>query len=315
MIKLIDLLEEINSQQHIGEGWKENIMAAAIASAGLFGKASAQDKQPTKDKITPVTQTSANSIKISLSSIFESGRYIIRGNSLKDLENKLQELGIFIQKHPEMDYKIQIVASESQVPNRDAEKPGNPPMKKGELAGKRSEIITQAVQKYINDIQSFAKIPGKIQIVSPEILIGNVEFNPKTDHKDDQKFKKDQFVEIKIEAVAKKTENFSEFSRDGQVIYDENKHAIGIIFWPERETSDKSAQGQKERSKENVLFRKLVDETDRPFALSKKIDQKNVYSGDDYVIPWQEFNSKLSGNQMDSEELKTLMNPKYKTNG
>ena len=278
MIKLTPIVQEIQLE----EGWKENILAMAVAASSMFGNVKGQSI----DKQQPTTTQQANSpsLNISLGSIFPSGRYIISGQNKNQLIEKLSELGEYVTKNPSLDYKIEIISSESQVPNYDAEKPNKPKLEVGELAKKRADVANYAINTFINDLKKNGKLTGNILITIPPVLIGKEKFVSGKDNKDDAKYTKDQFVTIRITASKNNnlTNEYSAYSHIGEEMYMGNR-AVAIAFTPSRKTADITKSGNLE-NKQTVLLRMVKKDT----PLSGNINQKGVYIRD-YKIPADEW--------------------------
>jgi len=280
MIKLIPLIKEIHQNQ-LDEGWKENLLAVAMTAASMFGNANAQLSKSTQPNTTQ--QVNSPSLNISLGSIFPSGRYIISGQNKNQLIEKLSELGEYVTKNPNSDYKIEIISSESQVPNYDAEQPGKPKLEVGELAKKRAEVANYAINTFINDLKKKGKVTGNILIEMSPVLIGKEKFIPGKDNKDDQKYTKDQFVTIKITAIKNPvTSNYSAYAQDGEEMYMGNR-TVAMAFRPIRKTADITKNGNLD-NKQTVLLRMVKKDT----PLSGNINQEGVYIRD-YKIPSDEW--------------------------
>lgn len=281
MIKLIPLIKEIHQDQ-LDEGWKENILAMTMAAASIFGNVNAQTPKSNQPSTTQQVNT-PSSLNVNLGSVFPSGKYIISGQNKNQLIEKLSELGEYVTKNPNSDYKIEIISSESQVPNYDGEQPSKPKLAVGELAKKRAEVANYAVNTFINDLKKKNKIFGNILIEISPILIGKEKFTQGKDNKDDQKYTKDQFVIVKITAINNPvTSNYSAYATDGEEMY-MGSRIVAMMFKPVRKTADITKSGNLD-NKQTVLLRMVRTNT----PLSGDINQKGVYIRD-YKIPSDEW--------------------------
>ena len=301
MIKLVDILNEVQ-EERIEEGWKENIVAAAMAASALFGgpKASgAQGRDRFPEKPGVAQQATSDVLNVDFGSLFPSGRYIIKGEGEKQLQDKLEQIGKYIAKNPKADYKIEIVSSESQVPNYDAEKPGKPKLDTGELAQKRAEVAKFAIEKYFAGVKDFT---GKVDVTVTPVQIGKEKFTQGVDNKDDAKYTKDQFVKLKVSAETKtaKYDPYAAYAHEGEIMRMNDK-AYAMAFYPSRKSTDSTKGGGLATSQQDVLLRILKPDT----PTTGNINEKGVYTKD-YKIPSDVFNktvgttNELTKNMMDA---------------
>jgi hypothetical protein len=296
MIKLTNLLIEIEQErreQYLEEGWKENIMAAAIAAASLFGggaKGKARIGTGPGQGIEQTTTNQGAPLNINFGTAFSSGRYLIKGNTQNILIDKLEEIGEYIAKNPAADYKIEIISSESQVPNYDAEKPGRVRLNMGELAEKRATVLNAAVKEFTNVLKQKDILQGNVDIKISPILVGKEKFTSGVDNKDDNKYTKDQFVKLVITAIPKSTNGYSKYSNRGEIIFMNNK-AHAVAFYPSSTTISKSKEGGLNTAYQDILL-KTIDRVGLEGA-GKSINP-NINTPGQYVttykIPWSEWN-------------------------
>ena len=309
MIKLADLVKEVE-QEKLEEGWKENIMALAIAASSLLGGVKGQDVGGTKAGTELTAKKAPGSLDVNFNAAFPSGRYLVKGSAEDDLKSKLAEIGRYMLSNPQADYTINIQASESQVPNYDAEKPGRVKLEVGELAKNRAAVLEQAIQEFANQLRKDGKIQGDVKIVKAPVNVGDVKFGP-GDNKDDAKYTKDQYVKATVTAVSKPKQEksvYSLFAFDGERYFKDNK-AYAMVFKPARKTADLSKGGGLDYAYQNVLIRLVKPDK----ALSGKINAEADYTGDDYVIPWDVWNSARGTTSVLAPEfLKLLQSGKYK---
>lgn len=298
MIKLLDILHEVE-QERIEEGWKENILATAIAASSLFGGAKGQGVQKNKEVPGITQQATSNVLTLDFGSIFPSGRYKIKGDNEKDLLDMLEKIGKYIYKNPNSDYKVEILSSESQVPNYDAEKTGKPELKVKELAEKRAETAKEYIEEYFNRLKRMGGFKGKLDVVTAPVKIGSVKFKSGVDNKDDPKYTKDQYVKLKIsaETTATQTDPFEAYAKKGEAIYKGN-NLIGRVFYKTRQSADISKQGNVDTGTEDVLFRILKPDTQGDYIKA-------------YAVPSEVWNNKQgAANTVTDEDLQNF--EKYK---
>jgi len=275
MIKLMNLITEIYQEQQIDEGWKENVVALATAAASLVGGSQAKgqnmlQKQPTA---TSQQQVKKNTLDINFGTNFKSGRYSFNQQGVGDLTSKLTAIGDFIKDHPNSDFTVSIISSESKVPNYDLE-PGSPNFKAkldtGELAQKRALSMELAIQTLVSNLKQDGIKVGQVNIQSPQTLVGGPKWEPgmKTN---DSIFIKHQYVTFKITASSDKKTDYSAFAKKGERMFDTNKHAVADIYYRARETSDITKSGNVDTGNEDILVRFMDGNTGK-------------YIGEDYTI-------------------------------
>lgn len=297
MIKLLDILNEVEEEQ-LEEGWKENILATAMAASALFGgpKASgAQGRNQSPEKPGVSQQVTSDVLNIDFGSLFPSGRYIIRGDNEKQLQDKLEQIGKYVARNPNANYKVEIISSESQVPNYDAEKTGKPKLDVGELAQKRADAAKFAIEKYFAAIKNQGGFEGKVDVIVTPVRIGKEKFTQGVDNKDDAKYTKDQFVKLKVSAETQtktvKYDPYAAYAHEGEIMYKDGK-AYAMVFYPSRATKDVTKGGGLNTGYQDVLLR-VVDLKGlerKGEALTGDINQPGAYT-QDYKIPWEKWNT------------------------
>lgn len=302
--------EDFEGKQPLEEDWKQNILATAIAAASLVNGAKAQQKTPDTSKVSVNQQVQDASMKLDISRIFSSGKYLLGKNEENTVRDELRKLGTEIAKHPASDFTIQIVSSESQVPNNDVE-PSSPTFRQrlapGDLAKKRAETVTFMLKTFADQLKKDGVLKGEVNFVAPKILTGDVAW-PSVDPASKEKrtnmdaaYSKDQFVYVNMNIkkgtsqanVAPAQDPFSAFADMGESVFFNGK-LFGIIFYPTRGSDDVSQAGNKNTQTQDVLLRTVKPDT----QLSGKKDEKGVYLRN-FVIPanwWNQnvFNKKLS---------------------
>lgn len=250
------------NQHALEEGWKENIIALATAAAGLVGSAKGQDN--VLQKLSPKPQTtlsqqSKDTLRLDFNTTFKSGRYTFSKENLQDLAQKFESISQFIKQHPNANFKINVVASESKVPNYDLEQ-SSPTFKQklnsGELANKRAEAIRIALSTFENNLRSEGIKFGKMQIQTPQTLIGGPEWG-KGENINDPKFVQHQYVKIEIIAETPQQQgfNFTAFASEDESMFDNQRHLTARVFNRTRETQNIKQSGNVDTGHEDVLIR------------------------------------------------------------
>lgn len=122
---------------------------------------------------------------------FASGEFTIKNEKL--LGEKLPEIIAFLKKFPlNQRMEVKVAAMESQVPNRGVG------LKEGDLAQKRTEAMIEYLKEKLKDFKN-------VTIVAEKPQIGPTPWNPeKGDKADDEKFTKEQRVDIVIKPIGEK---------------------------------------------------------------------------------------------------------------
>jgi hypothetical protein len=182
----------------LDEDWKSNV-AAGLATVGSLGAQQAQAQTPssnnqsyqqsTQRKTNDVgvadpfnTKKSNDVLQVKLANTFRSGDYKVNPND-NELQSLLQQINVFSQRNPGAIIKIDIVGSESQVPNQQN-------LPQGAIANARAKSVQDIIKQSVQ---------------------GNLEFSVKTTrgnekwmqgaNKDDQKYSKDQYVLVNVQAL------------------------------------------------------------------------------------------------------------------
>ena len=305
--ELLEILKEeaniLFTENNLAEGWKENIIAASIAVAGMFGTVKGQAQIKNDPEVKSIMQNQSGEIKIPVGSLFQSGRYAL--NDKEAIKEKLKEIGAFLQKNPEASFDISIVSSESLVPNKDVDggeigkdSKGNPiynNLPSGELAKKRAEAATAMMKSFIENMKKTGNFSGQADFNTPEILIGKTKFDPKKgDKSTDDKFTKEQYVNIIVKLKpSSKTADFGVKAKEGEYVHDENNKTIGRIIYKSRDSKSEKEQGGKNTGYEDSYF--------------KEMDDMGKYTGKEYMIPTDWFNKNIKpGQKWDSDLVKKI---------
>ena len=124
--------------------------------------------------------------------VFPSGQYEIKNTS--DLDEKISQIKSFMSQYPEnQKFAITINAGESRVTNP-------PPFQEPlSLANARAEELMKILDKKLSNTQ------GMIDYKEPVLKLGSTPYDKKLNagEKDDEKYTKEQFVNVMIDAVGK----------------------------------------------------------------------------------------------------------------
>ncbi len=316
--------EDFEGKKPLDEGWKENILATVISVASLFGNVKGQD-QASNSNISVNQQVKNDSLKLDMSKLFPSGKYILNPADDAVIKNELRRFGAEILKNPTMDYMLEVVSSESQVTNYDMEKSSPTYGQKlpvGDLAKKRAETINFIFTNFIQEMKKEGALKGEAKFVNPRILIGDVKWpsvNPITNQKRtnaDPAYSKDQYVFVNVKIVngrnvamtktdvAKPAIDFKAFSHMGEPIYFNEKH-YAMLYYPTRNSNDINQSGNLNTGYQDVLLR--VVKIDKP--MSGKIDEKGVFLKS-YLIPSEWWNKNVQGDRL-SEKIVQYINANF----
>ncbi len=304
-MKIWDIIkEDFEKPSNLDEGWKNNAMAAVLAVSGLFGKAHAAGGHETP-RVNAPQSLNKDSIRLNLSNVFTSGKYLFHSEDKDALESELKKFGLQIQKNPNTNIIIQIVSSESQVPNYDNETANHIKLGPWILAQRRAETAKFLISQFIEDLKKKSVFNGSVNFTNPDVKIGTAKWNPEIG-KDNSVYTKDQYVQINIKFVpddnAKKDTavNFSAYADRGEVVH-LGDQTWAMIFYPSRKTNSADNAGNLNTGQENVLLKTVKPNT----ALTGVKDEKGVYLGS-YVIPSQWWNKNVSSNTLTPELIKVI---------
>lgn len=314
-MKIWDIVKEDfeSTQQPIDEGWKTNILAAAISLATMFGKASAQKGPNAQANVAVSQQMQGKTISLDLGKLFPSGKYQFSEQDKQAIENELRQFGKLVLASPTSDFTIQIVSSESQVPNYDAE-PNSPtykqPLKQGQLAQKRAESVMQLMKTFADELKKNGTLKGDVKFVDSNISIGDTPWDPSLG-KDNEVYQKDQFVKANIQ-VSKGSggtvtpgggdggDKYAAFASRGEEVY-AGHNMFAMIFYPTKATSNVGQNGALNTSEQDVLLRKVKPNT----ALTGNRNEQGVYT-QDFMIPKQWWNKNVFNNTLSPKNLQDI---------
>jgi hypothetical protein len=119
---------------------------------------------------------------------FESGKANIND---KTVQLSIDNVKKWVAKNNGKNYKIVVVAGESQVPNQSGFE------KKGSLAQHRADEVKRRLQRELNTP------------IETQIIIGNTPYDRSNDNPKDTKYQREQFIKVNIEVDAESVCNFS----------------------------------------------------------------------------------------------------------
>lgn len=312
-MKIWDIIkEDFEGKKPVQEGWKENVLATVISLASLFGNAKSQGPMNTQN-VSVNTQAKGDSVKLDIGRLFPSGRYIFTEKDNEMVKAELKKFGQQIMKNPTADFNVQIVSSESQVPNYDMEPSSagyQQPLQKQQLAQKRAETVHFLMATFANQLKKTGVLKGNVNFVQPKILVGDVTW-PSVDPKSGQKltkdnpaYTKDQFVNVNISVAgtsktAQVSDPYAAYSEMGEGIY-VNDRLFGMAFFDTRKSGAIDQAGNKDTGHEDVLFKTVKPDT----QLSGKRNE-NVYLKT-YKIPSDWYNSNIHGTKMTPQQVEYI---------
>lgn len=218
----------INRLLSLIDSGKRNLITGAVIATLLasssFNSALAQSPQNVKAKIEQAFNSNTSSSKEDLkggiklknsvyvdsfNNNFPSGSYELNSNDVTAQLTKLKE---FLKNNPNNDYEIRITASESQVPNQNN-------LKVGELASKRAKSLSSIIKQFLvdNNIQNIS--------VNPQIRVGDVKWDGSD--KNDEKFTKDQFVQMDVIVIKGEPEKKG-FTKTGKQATSDNDYVDSV---------------------------------------------------------------------------------------
>jgi len=284
----------------------------------MFGSAKAQQGAKNGgDDVKVGQQVKDSTMKLDISKLFTSGKYRFTEKDNAAIQQNLREFGKQVLANPTSDFTIQIVSSESQVTNFDAE-PSSPTyqqqLKKGELATKRAETVNLLMSDFANALKKEGVLKGAVKFTPPVIKIGDVAWpsvgpDGQKLSKDDNQYKKDQYVymNIQIKKGAGNTANytpnsdpFAAFAEAGEIVYNGSK-AFGMIFYPTRDSKTSHDGGNLNTQQEDVLLRTVKPNT----QLSGKRNQEGVYLAN-YIVPAKWWNANVANNNLTPENVQFI---------
>jgi hypothetical protein len=145
---------------------------------------------------------------IDLGTTFDSGKWKLTASVMNTLQEKIRPLVSFLESNPSSDVKITIVAGESQVTNYDREKCGNGiytqecKLKPKQLSQLRAQEIKKELNKVFVGLKTKGTIPKLPTEPTIKTVLGSTKYTPGTDKPDDPKYKKEQKIELLIDAEA-----------------------------------------------------------------------------------------------------------------
>lgn len=275
-----------STEQQIDEGWKEAILAGALALASIKGSKAqtSTDKEllgggrtSNKEYVTNQEKKS-DVVVINFGNEFSSGTYKFNKDNSDSLEKKLRDVAEFIKSHQNSDISVRIVAGESQVNNKDIETGKDLP--KGALAQRRAEATKSVISDFLSILSDKGVLNGKFKI-DTTTEIGKTAYKPGEDVKQD-KFTKEQFVKVTLEAKGNsqsKTADYSSWAKRGERLF-VGGHAWGDMYYPTKSSKDIKDPGQLNTQQTNVLIKGINDRTGeltgKQYLVDKDWWNKNV---------------------------------------
>jgi hypothetical protein len=183
--KLVD--EKEGQVIQMGETYTENFKFTFMK--GLGGKmiGGGNDKKPIPPPPPPPpTPPQSVNFTVDFGNNFESGKYDLDMNYLKNINDKIDQIIDFITGKKLKNFKLVITPGESQVPNQ------HPFEKSGSLARRRGEELKNYLR---NQIKNALQIDPPIDVEEP--VIGTTKWDSKLG-KNNEIYKKEQFVRVSV---------------------------------------------------------------------------------------------------------------------
>jgi hypothetical protein len=189
----------VENDIELEEDWKSNV-AAGLATVGSFGAQSAQgqtqqnnNNQTTQQSVQQRgndgktadpfnTQKASARLQTKLANTFRSGESKVNPND-SEVQGFIQQINAFAQRNPGAIIKVDIVGSESQVPNQQN-------LPQGAIANARAKSVQDVIQQ---SVQANLQFTVKTTRGADKWVAGA--------NKDDQKYAKDQFVTVNVQAL------------------------------------------------------------------------------------------------------------------
>lgn len=301
MIKLEDLLTEVEKEQIEEASLKSIAAGVAMALAGLFPQKVKAQQAAQKPGIVQTAKAS-DSLEINMGTLFGSGKHTITDKA--QLERVLSQVANFMAKNPSADYIIDIKSSESKVPNRDAEKAGTPRVAPGFLAHERATAVDNVLSQFIAAAKKTGAFKGDVKINTEELANQGPEWKP-GDNTEDPRFKQHQYVNVNIKAVPK--------SQPGSNVFKDFGHRGEVWHMVNPKTGSKETKALAFYRSDNAGYRDvLLRVVKRNTALTGNIDQQGVYTAN-YLIPWDVWNKTVDpSHELKPSDFDTF--EKYKVN-
>ncbi len=286
-IKNIDLLEI----EKVDEGLKEWIISGALALA-LHGGAKSQTSfnQPASKDYSLSQKRADSIIKINFGNEFGSGIYKQDKSNAESIKQKLAEIAKFIKDNSKKHIVIHVNSSESLVPNVDIETGKRLPQ--GALANRRAESAKGLITDFMDALTSKGEFTGTYKI-DTTTKIGTTPFKQGVDDKNDNKYTKEQSIEVTVSTekeIESKADEFAVYAKMGERIFKQsNKHALGDIYYKTRSTANIKDAGNLDTGKENVLL--------------KTLGENGKYDGKVYLIPSDWWNQSHNYNVLSDSDM------------
>lgn len=272
--------------------------AAGILSIASSTFAHGQDVLRNKNYVKQVViDYQKQQFRFDIGEIFPSGRYLLSDEKKAKIG---QNLGVFLAFLKELSQKggrveeidVHIVASESKVPNYDGERGSETfgqRLKPGQLSEKRAATLQQLM------FDVFSKFGGvdinRVVRYDVRTLIGGPDWK-QGDDPDSIEYKKNQFVymviDIKYTVDDRRVINPA-FSKEKEIVYDKNNHALAYVYYRTRESKD--YEGEAANNKEALysdMYVQFLDMYGRPTGENYLVGQDTAVNYDLYSNVWSD---------------------------
>jgi hypothetical protein len=333
-----NVLERIENknldEQEIEEGFKNSMMAVAMAASSLLGANKSHGQSMTNPAATSqssVKATQQNVLNVPIGTLFRSGRYIIGNEKQEEIKAKLVEIGNFVEAHPNTNFQVNIKSSESLVPNKNADsasigsdgtgKPMYAPLGKGELANKRNQTATELINTFMDQLKKQGLLKGQVKIDKPEAIIGTSPYK-QGDNPAEDRFSQEQYTNIVITAVAAANSSdsstgidFSKYSQSNDIMLDNNQHGIAVLLFPTSKSNTVKNNGSLDTPYENVVISFLGAESVKTGMASTQgqfnFSKSQKASGPSFKVPWAWYNQNIKNHTITPQNVKDIVSHNF----
>ena len=146
----------------------------------------------------PETKTETVDFK----SVWRAGYWKLTSNQIQNLNNQMRVIQNFLAKNPQTKLTIQVEAGESRVTNADNES-GGKAVPEGYLSSKRGQSLVNYLNTFFKKLENGGMSFTYPEIPKPKTIVGSTRYDRKLgDNPQDPKYKKEQFVRLKVTATS-----------------------------------------------------------------------------------------------------------------
>ena len=139
--------------------------------------------------------TNVRSWEVNFSALWGPGKWKLTQSHLNNMKPELNKIVTYLRKNPNTKLNIQIVSSESRVPNYDREQSGDVKVKEGYLSQKRGAEMAQKLDLFFKEL----KLENSVEIPKAETRVGGPAWDGK--NAKDEKYTDHQYVKLVIKGT------------------------------------------------------------------------------------------------------------------